>query len=264
MTTPSVIVLPSTTAAGSNTTWAFKLTTLTSSPCETESHTPLIRKSFSSSSTSTLSLSSSYSYYSSVTTPTSCVTDTTILPVATASLISVVSSVTMPPTKTVCATSAPTGTPRMGSVHCGVHGLPVGDFFLGQLLRTRPLWKSRWMDAGSSASPSGASPMAVCHMTFTLTPPEHLGATFTAALLRMLWIRSTTTSPIHGLISVAETPRIRNGTPPLSLLATTGFETGGASTMEKVTRGEQEEGKWQNKEFMIRPGLEPETFSVLD
>jgi hypothetical protein len=44
---------------------------------------------------------------------------------------------TLPPTTTVCETSAPTGTPAPRAVHCGVHGLPVGDFFLGRYVEER-------------------------------------------------------------------------------------------------------------------------------
>ncbi|KAK0618477.1 hypothetical protein B0T17DRAFT_619066 [Bombardia bombarda] len=41
---------------------------------------------------------------------------------------------TLSATTTVCASSAPSGTPLPDRIHCGVHGLPVGDYFVAQFI----------------------------------------------------------------------------------------------------------------------------------
>jgi hypothetical protein len=44
----------------------------------------------------------------------------------------------LPATTTVSGTASPTGTPIAHAQLCGVHGFPVGDFFLGQLVESKP------------------------------------------------------------------------------------------------------------------------------
>ncbi|OLN94243.1 hypothetical protein CCHL11_02917 [Colletotrichum chlorophyti] len=71
-------------------------------------------------------------------TPTeSCVIDTSMVPITSAPLTSVPSS-TLTPTKTVCQDDAPTGKPKPGNNHCGVHGLPVGNYFLARFVENAP------------------------------------------------------------------------------------------------------------------------------
>ncbi|KAF9869440.1 hypothetical protein CkaCkLH20_13102 [Colletotrichum karsti] len=69
--------------------------------------------------------------------PESCVIDTSMAPVTSAPLTSVPSS-TLVPTKTVCQNDAPTGKPMPGNHHCGVHGLPVGNYFLARFVENSP------------------------------------------------------------------------------------------------------------------------------
>lgn len=66
---------------------------------------------------------------------------------------------TLAPTTTVCETSAPTGTPAPRAVHCGVHGLPVGDFFLGRYVEER---------AGVPVTLEGC--YEFCNVRFSLSP----------------------------------------------------------------------------------------------
>ncbi|KAF6810953.1 hypothetical protein CSOJ01_06020 [Colletotrichum sojae] len=49
-----------------------------------------------------------------------------------------VPSPTLVPTKTVCQNDAPTGKPKPGNHHCGVHGLPVGSYFLARFVENSP------------------------------------------------------------------------------------------------------------------------------
>ncbi|KDN70146.1 hypothetical protein CSUB01_02502 [Colletotrichum sublineola] len=67
----------------------------------------------------------------------SCVIDTSMIPVTIAPLTSVPTS-TLIPTKTVCQEDAPTGKPKPGNNHCGVHGLPVGNYFLARFVENAP------------------------------------------------------------------------------------------------------------------------------
>ncbi|KAF4851213.1 hypothetical protein CGCSCA4_v003366 [Colletotrichum siamense] len=67
----------------------------------------------------------------------SCIIDTSMVPVTSAPLTSVPSS-TLIPTKTVCQDNAPTGKPMPGNNHCGVHGLPVGNYFLARFVENSP------------------------------------------------------------------------------------------------------------------------------
>ncbi|TQN74386.1 hypothetical protein CSHISOI_01042 [Colletotrichum shisoi] len=67
----------------------------------------------------------------------SCVIDTSMVPVTSAPLTSVPTS-TLIPTKTVCQDDAPTGKPKPGNNHCGVHGLPVGNYFLARFVENAP------------------------------------------------------------------------------------------------------------------------------
>ncbi|GKT48379.1 uncharacterized protein ColSpa_08560 [Colletotrichum spaethianum] len=67
----------------------------------------------------------------------SCVIDTSMVPVTSAPLTSVPTS-TLIPTKTVCQEDAPTGKPKPGNNHCGVHGLPVGNYFLARFVENAP------------------------------------------------------------------------------------------------------------------------------
>ncbi|KAK1599945.1 uncharacterized protein LY79DRAFT_664359 [Colletotrichum navitas] len=77
-------------------------------------------------------------YPSSTPIPTeSCVIDTSMVPVTIAPLTSVPTS-TIIPTKTVCQEDAPTGKPKPGNNHCGVHGLPVGNYFLARFVENAP------------------------------------------------------------------------------------------------------------------------------
>lgn len=62
-----------------------------------------------------------------------CVIDTYIVPVTTATL-TIVPSATDEPTTTVSEEDAPTGTPQLNSRHCGVHGLPVGNYFIARFV----------------------------------------------------------------------------------------------------------------------------------
>ncbi|TDZ46073.1 hypothetical protein CTRI78_v009037 [Colletotrichum trifolii] len=60
-----------------------------------------------------------------------------MVPVTSAALTSPPSS-TVVPTKTVCQDNAPTGKPGPGVNHCGVHGLPVGNYFLARFVENSP------------------------------------------------------------------------------------------------------------------------------
>ncbi|KAL2877732.1 hypothetical protein SGCOL_006894 [Colletotrichum sp. CLE4] len=75
--------------------------------------------------------------FSSVIPTESCVIDTSMAPITTASLTTVPTSTTIP-TKTVCQNDAPTGKPMPGNNHCGVHGLPVGNYFLARFVNNAP------------------------------------------------------------------------------------------------------------------------------
>ncbi|KAM0276335.1 hypothetical protein ACHAQH_006878 [Verticillium albo-atrum] len=66
-----------------------------------------------------------------------CVIDTSIVPVSTAPLTSLPATVE-DPTKTVSEGDAPTGKPEAGSQHCGVHGKPVGNYFLARFVENSP------------------------------------------------------------------------------------------------------------------------------
>ncbi|KAK3337445.1 hypothetical protein B0T19DRAFT_455267 [Cercophora scortea] len=90
-------------------------------------------------STSTAVASTVWFTLSTASASTSCVIDTAaIFPVATATLAVTLSIEPMPVTSTVCATSAPSGTPAPAHAHCGVHGAPVGDYFVGQFVENAP------------------------------------------------------------------------------------------------------------------------------
>jgi len=39
---------------------------------------------------------------------------------------------------TVTGSSQPTGTPNPEALHCGVHGLPVGDYFIAEFVENKP------------------------------------------------------------------------------------------------------------------------------
>ncbi|KAK7439129.1 hypothetical protein CaCOL14_002365 [Colletotrichum acutatum] len=75
--------------------------------------------------------------FSSIIPTESCVIDTSMAPITTASLTTVPTSTTIP-TKTVCQNDAPTGKPMPGNNHCGVHGLPVGNYFLARFVNNAP------------------------------------------------------------------------------------------------------------------------------
>ncbi len=62
--------------------------------------------------------------------------DPSIAPVSTAALTSTLTA-TAALTMTVDATDAPSGTPTPGSAHCGVHGQPLGDYFLGEFVQNK-------------------------------------------------------------------------------------------------------------------------------
>lgn len=64
------------------------------------------------------------------------VIDTAMTPITSASVTST-QTATVTPTKTVCATDAPTGVPTPRNIYCGVHGLPVGTYFLAQFVQNR-------------------------------------------------------------------------------------------------------------------------------
>ncbi|CRK41750.1 hypothetical protein BN1708_008563 [Verticillium longisporum] len=66
-----------------------------------------------------------------------CVIDTSIAPISVASLTSQ-PAVVETPTKTVSEGSVPTGKPETGSLHCGVHGKPVGNYFLARFVENSP------------------------------------------------------------------------------------------------------------------------------
>ncbi|KAJ0162357.1 hypothetical protein CTA2_4685 [Colletotrichum tanaceti] len=86
--------------------------------------------------TMTVGTTSADSSYSSIPTE-SCVIDTSMVPVTSAPLTSVPTP-TLIPTKTVCQDDAPTGKPKPGNNHCGVHGLPVGNYFLARFVENAP------------------------------------------------------------------------------------------------------------------------------
>ncbi|TLS25988.1 hypothetical protein PpBr36_07709 [Pyricularia pennisetigena] len=68
---------------------------------------------------------------------TTCVIDTTVMPITTASIAQTLAT-TLNPTRTLCATDAPAGeTPRPRNVYCGVHGLDVGNYFLAQYVNNK-------------------------------------------------------------------------------------------------------------------------------
>ncbi|KAL8343914.1 hypothetical protein RB601_004442 [Gaeumannomyces tritici] len=71
-----------------------------------------------------------------VTTTTQVIDTTGVTPVATAPTTTTQTS-TAPPTATVGGGDAPTGTPRARNQYCGVHGLPVGSYFLAQFVENR-------------------------------------------------------------------------------------------------------------------------------
>ncbi|KAM0329785.1 hypothetical protein ACHAQA_003949 [Verticillium albo-atrum] len=66
-----------------------------------------------------------------------CVIDTSIVPVSTAILTSLPATIEYP-TKTVSEGDVPTGKPETGSQHCGVHGKPVGNYFLARFVENSP------------------------------------------------------------------------------------------------------------------------------
>ncbi|EFQ29230.1 hypothetical protein CGRA01v4_04906 [Colletotrichum graminicola] len=127
--------------SGSNVTATH--TTATSSDSHVNSTTtsmvtPVLSKtsSIAYSTYNTTTMKSVYS--SSFPVPTeSCVIDTSMVPVTIAPLTSVPTS-TIIPTKTVCQEDAPTGKPKPGNNHCGVHGLPVGNYFLARFVENAP------------------------------------------------------------------------------------------------------------------------------
>ncbi|KAK1714750.1 hypothetical protein BDP67DRAFT_577173 [Colletotrichum lupini] len=96
--------------------------------------TPFLPNTTSSIATSTAQATTAFS---SVIPTESCVIDTSMAPITTASLTTVPTSTTIP-TKTVCQNDAPTGKPMPGNNHCGVHGLPVGNYFLARFVNNAP------------------------------------------------------------------------------------------------------------------------------
>ncbi|KAH6671246.1 hypothetical protein B0J14DRAFT_91315, partial [Halenospora varia] len=82
-------------------------------------------------STSATSSSSSFSSSTSSLTSSSSTFTLTVLPISTASdTASLHPSTSIVPTATVSGTP-PTGTANPAVLHCGLHGLPLGDYFLG-------------------------------------------------------------------------------------------------------------------------------------
>lgn len=77
-------------------------------------------------------------YRPAVVAPEDCIIDTEIVPVSTATLTVLPSDKTETPTKTVSEDDAPTGKPEEHSAHCGVHGEPVGNYFLAQFVENTP------------------------------------------------------------------------------------------------------------------------------
>lgn len=69
--------------------------------------------------------------------PKDCVIDTTIVPVSTATLTMVPSDSSVP-TRTVSEGDVATGKPELAARHCGVHGLPVGKYFIARFVDNAP------------------------------------------------------------------------------------------------------------------------------
>ncbi|KAK4193409.1 hypothetical protein QBC35DRAFT_458457 [Podospora australis] len=72
-------------------------------------------------------------------TPTEIVIDPSLSPVLTApssavALAAIPSTVTVKPSTTVFELTAPTGRPQPANIHCGIHGNPVGNFFLARFV----------------------------------------------------------------------------------------------------------------------------------
>ena len=59
------------------------------------------------------------------------------MPPAVTASVTTAFTTTVVPTKTVGAGDAPTGLPSPDHVHCGVHGLPVGDYFIGEFVQNK-------------------------------------------------------------------------------------------------------------------------------
>ncbi|KAL0939405.1 uncharacterized protein CTRU02_206015 [Colletotrichum truncatum] len=107
----------------------------------TSTNTPA---SWTSQTTETISFSISSTADTQITSGThlptsteSCVIDTSMIPITSAPLTSVPSS-TLEPSRTVCQNDAPTGKPMPENHHCGVHGLPVGNYFLARFVENAP------------------------------------------------------------------------------------------------------------------------------
>lgn len=66
-----------------------------------------------------------------------CVIDTAIAPVATATLTAILTE-SIAPTATVTDGDIATGKPQPQTRHCGVHGLPVGTYFIARFVENAP------------------------------------------------------------------------------------------------------------------------------
>ncbi|OHF04319.1 hypothetical protein CORC01_00171 [Colletotrichum orchidophilum] len=130
----------SATPTASASTYSSIVSNLTASAVLTSSwttHSPEVTPFLPDTSSVATSTTQATTAFSSVITTESCVIDTSMAPITTASLTTVPTSTTIP-TKTVCQNDAPTGKPMPGNNHCGVHGLPVGNYFLARFVNNAP------------------------------------------------------------------------------------------------------------------------------
>ncbi|TPX16616.1 uncharacterized protein E0L32_003557 [Thyridium curvatum] len=102
----------------------------------TDGRTTTVRVTLSSAATTTVTPTLDPSTTSTAT-ATTCVIDTAIAPVVTATTTATVPPPSVSPTRTVCESDAPSGTPVPGDAHCGVHGKPVGDYFMAQYVQNK-------------------------------------------------------------------------------------------------------------------------------
>ncbi|GKT55504.1 hypothetical protein ColTof4_07630 [Colletotrichum tofieldiae] len=122
----------------SSTTECDDEATVSSAPTNASSSAHTVSSSWTTRTPTTMMATTASADPSSSPIPTeSCVIDTSMVPVTSAPLTSVPAS-TLVPTKTVCQEDAPTGKPKPGNNHCGVHGLPVGNYFLARFVENAP------------------------------------------------------------------------------------------------------------------------------
>ncbi|KAK2026860.1 hypothetical protein LX32DRAFT_654400 [Colletotrichum zoysiae] len=129
-----------TTQLNSTETWyTSKSTSIAQeTPCDNETGGSNVTATLATATSSDPHVNSTTPCALSVKTPNeSCVIDTSMVPVTIAPLTSVPTS-TVIPTKTVCQEDAPTGKPKPDNNHCGVHGLPVGNYFLARFVENAP------------------------------------------------------------------------------------------------------------------------------